>query len=187
MTVVRRGLLPSRSASRPDSADLESGRPARVRSPWQRAKGWGGRAGRSTTSGDDHADHGAGQQRTAISHHESVTRSVIRPPIVQFPLRLSPHDPALVEALHRSRVRGVLGEGEVGPGTVVVGEVQVQRNCNHTCASAGTSVSPPASSASSPRYWPTACTPTMPGVRARRWSGNWPPNPESDVSAPVEL
>jgi hypothetical protein len=27
----------------------------------------------------------------------------------------------------------------------------------------------------------------MPGVRARRWSGNWPPNPESDVSAPVEL
>ena len=28
---------------------------------------------------------------------------------------------------------------------------------------------------------------TMPGVRARRWSGNWPPNPESDVSAPVEL
>jgi hypothetical protein len=40
---------------------------------------------------------------------------------------------------------------------------------------------------SSPRYWPTAWTPTMPGVRARRWSGNWPPNPEADVSAPVEL
>jgi hypothetical protein len=30
-------------------------------------------------------------------------------------------------------------------------------------------------------------TPTMPGVRARRWSGNWPPNPEADVSEPVEL
>ena len=36
-------------------------------------------------------------------------------------------DPALVEALHWSRVRGVLGEGEVGPGTVVVGEVRVQQ------------------------------------------------------------
>ena len=78
MTVVRRGLLPSRRASRPDSADLESGRPARVRSPWQRAKGWGGGAGRTTTSGDDHGDHDAGQQRTAISHHEPVPRSVPR-------------------------------------------------------------------------------------------------------------
>ena len=37
------------------------------------------------------------------------------------------NDPALVEALHRSRVRGVLGEGEVGPGTVVVGEVRAQQ------------------------------------------------------------
>jgi hypothetical protein len=106
MTVVRRGLLPSRSASRPDSADLESGRLARVRSTWQRAKGWGGGAGRTKTSGDDHADHDAGQQRTAISHHEPVPRSVPRPPIVQFPLRLSPHDPAL----HRSRVHRGLGK-----------------------------------------------------------------------------
>ena len=37
------------------------------------------------------------------------------------------NDPALVEALHRSRVRSVFGEGEVGPGTVVVGEVRVQQ------------------------------------------------------------
>jgi transposase len=37
------------------------------------------------------------------------------------------NDPTLVEALHRSRVRGVLGEGEVGPGTVVEGEVRVQQ------------------------------------------------------------
>jgi hypothetical protein len=28
---------------------------------------------------------------------------------------------------------------------------------------------------------------TMPGVRARRWSGNWPPHPEADVFASVEL
>ena len=32
-------------------------------------------------------------------------------------------DPALVEALHRSRLRGVLLQREVGPGTVVVGKV----------------------------------------------------------------
>jgi hypothetical protein len=33
--------------------------------------------GRTTTSGDDHADHDAGQLRTAISQHEPIPRSVL--------------------------------------------------------------------------------------------------------------
>jgi hypothetical protein len=36
-------------------------------------------------------------------------------------------DPALVEVLHESRLRGVLVEGEVGAGLVVVDEVLAQQ------------------------------------------------------------
>ena len=35
-------------------------------------------------------------------------------------------------------------------------------------------------------YWPTVWAPRMPDARARRWSGNWPPHREDDVSAAAE-
>jgi hypothetical protein len=37
------------------------------------------------------------------------------------------------------------------------------------------------------QVWPTAWTPTMPGVRARRSRGTWAPSPAADASAAVEL
>jgi len=99
-------LVPQGRAARPwflGGCFRPGARVVRIRLIWSRdvlleyvhlgdgQNGWGGGAGRTTTtSGDDHADHDAGQQRTAIGHHEPVPRSVPRPPIVQFPLRLSP-------------------------------------------------------------------------------------------------